>query len=107
MLSTLKRSIVSLLTFVATARSFADGLKDNSPDQVRPVPPIGVEVSPADRSQLNEGLAKLDAAIAELQHSSEARTWRLLPDVEIFSRAVRQGLQYREFFSPRDVENAK
>ena len=36
MLSTLKRSIVSLLTFVATAQSFVDGLKDNSPDRVRP-----------------------------------------------------------------------
>jgi hypothetical protein len=31
----------------------------------------------------------------------------LLTDVEIFSRAVHQGLEFRELFSTHDVENAK
>jgi len=107
MLTTLRLSIAGLLFCVVVARSFADGPRDNLADQVRPVPPIGIEISAKDRRELNGGLAQLDEAIAKLQTHSGALTQSLLPDVEIFSRAVRQGLEHRELFSPRDVENAK
>lgn len=86
---------------------FADGPRDNLPDQVRPVPPIGIEISSDDRAELTEGLAKLDEAIAKLRRRADPLTQNLLPDVQIFARAVRQGVAYRELFSPRDVENAR
>lgn len=85
----------------------ADGLQDNIPDNVRAVPPVGIEVSAEDRKELEDGLAKLDGIIGSLRERRDTRTPKLLPDVEIFARAVRHGLQYRELFSPRDVKNAK
>ena len=103
----LRACCVSLSLVFFAAQGSADGPKDNLPDQVRPVPPIGIEVSPQDRSELEAGLAELNKDIATLRAKNDARTNRLLPDVEIFARAIRDGLKHRELFSPRDVANAK
>ena len=84
----------------------ADGPKDNIPDQVRQVPPVGIAVPEADRTELEKGLAELDRLIEMLRKRRDARTTRLLPDVEVFARAVRHGLQYRELYSPRNVKDA-
>lgn len=99
----------SVLTLVPTT-GFADGPQDNIPDNVRSVPPLGIEVPEADRKELEDGLKKLDLLIGRIRltkHADQNRVMSLLPDVEIFSRAVHQGLEYREFFSPGDVKNAK
>lgn len=88
----------------------ADGPRDNIPDNVRPVPPVGVVVSAEDRAELEAGLSKLDAlieSITKVKDGPVAVRKGLLPDVEIFSRAIHQGLKYREFFSNNDVKNAK
>lgn len=98
-------AIASVCSSVMTCR--ADGPKDNIPDQVRQVPPVGIEVPEADRTELEKGLAELDRLIDMLRKRRDARTPRLLPDVEIFARAVRHGLQYRELYSPRNVTDAK
>lgn len=93
-----------------TITTFADGPADNIPDNVRSVPPLGIEVSESDRAELSEGLKSLDSLIDQIRQTKGADRSRrigLLPDVEIFSRAVHQGLEYREFFSPNDVKNAK
>ncbi|MDA0283844.1 MAG: prolyl oligopeptidase family serine peptidase [Planctomycetota bacterium] len=89
---------------------FADGLQDNIAANVRLVPPLGIEVPENDRAELAEGLKSLDSLIGEIQKTKgndRARRLELLPDVEIFSRALHQGLEYREFFSVNDVNNAK
>ncbi len=93
--------------FLSPAFIFADGPQDNIPTKVRAVPPLGMELKPDDKFELESGLAKLDAAIAELAKRKDSRTQELLPDIEIFARAVRHGVQYRELFSPKDVDNAK
>jgi len=82
----------------------ADGPRDNIPGDVRPIPPPGIEVS--DR-QLQDDLAELGARIERLRLRRDARTPMLLPDVEIFHRAVHDALTYGEFFAPNDVQNAK
>ena len=100
---------LSVLTMAPPA-GFADGPADNIPDNVRSVPPLGIEVPEADRKELEEGLKSLDLLIRRIRltkHADQGRVLRLLPDVEIFSRAIHQGLEYREFFSPGDVKNAK
>ncbi len=100
---------LSALTLVPVA-GFADGPADNVADNVRSVPPLGIEVPDADRKELEEGLKSLDSLIGQIRLTKRAdqrRILSLLPDVEIFSRAVHQGLEYREFFSPNDVKNAK
>ncbi len=106
----IKHRLTLLLCMAFTAASawcWADGPKDNLPDQVRAVPPVGIELSEEDRTALTEGLRKLNADIVRLKSRRDARTPLLLPDVEIFARAIRDGLAHREFFSPRDVANGK
>ena len=98
-----------MLTLLPVA-GFADGPADNVAENVRSVPPLGIEVPDADRKELEEGLKSLDSLIGQVRltkHADQNRVMSLLPDVEIFSRAVHQGLEYREFFSPNDVKNAK
>lgn len=85
----------------------ADGPKDNLPDQVRQIPPLGIEISGRDRIELEQGLGLLEQAIADLQKRKDVRTQELLPDVQIFARAVRQGLAFQEFYAPKDIDNAK
>jgi len=86
---------------------FADGPQDNIAENVRQVPPVGIEVPEADRQELEEGLTLLNQQIDGLRNRKDARTAALLPDVEIFARAIRDGLAHRELFSPGDVKNAK
>jgi len=84
----------------------ADGPKDNLLDQVRPVPPLGIELSETDRQELLEGQKRLYSQIATLKKSNDARTLALIPDVEIFARAIRDSVAHRELFSKRDVTSA-
>lgn len=86
---------------------YAGGPEDNVPDNVRPIPPAGIEVSEADRSELTEGLLQLAELIKRLKASADSTTQDLLPDVEIFHRAVEGALTYNEFFAPNDVKAAK
>ena len=104
--------VFTVLSVVALSpiACFADGPSDNIPENVRSVPPLGIEVPEDDRKELEEGLKTLDTLIGQIRltkHADQGRINALLPDVEIFSRAIHQGLEYREFFSPGDVKNAK
>ncbi|NQV22905.1 MAG: prolyl oligopeptidase family serine peptidase [Rhodopirellula sp.] len=109
--SALRSAFVVYSSFVfSTAASYADGPADNIAANVRSVPPLGIEVPEEDRKELEDGLKSLDSLIRQIRltkHADQARINALLPDVEIFSRAVHQGLEYREFFSPNDIKNAK
>src|SRR5215216_511358 len=68
---------------------------------VRPVPPPGVEVPANDRADLEAGLARLKAATEKLKGNA------LLPDVLIYQEAVRNALQYNEFFRADEIAKAK
>ena len=93
----------AVLLLVLTVSTLADGPRDNIPDNVRQVPPVGIELSEADRTRIEAGLAQLDEAIRSLKKRRDARTHRFLPDVEIFSRAAHQGVTFRELYSKRDT----
>ena len=54
-----------LLALVTLSPSNADGQKDNSTDNVRPIPPKGVAVAEADVKELKAGLDELQKAIAD------------------------------------------
>jgi hypothetical protein len=100
-------SLLALVSIVAlSSPSFADGEKDNHPENVRQVPRAGIEV-PSDRAAaLRAGLKILQQKIGRLTPTKDDLTKDLLPDVMIFERAVRCALDYDEFFSPKDIDKA-
>jgi dienelactone hydrolase len=67
----------------------------------KPVPPPGVAVADADRTELQAGLSRLATSMKKLQGNP------LLPDVQIFYDAVRYALTYNEFFKPEEIGRAK
>jgi len=83
------------LLSLAVATSFAQNLNP------RPVPPLGVKISAADRTALTADLQKLDAAFATIQTSP------LAPDIRIFKAAVQTALTWDEFFRAEDAAKAK
>jgi hypothetical protein len=87
----------------------ADGPADNQVDKVRPVPPPGVVVPDADRQELEKGVDELARQIVALRDSLEAKPKLLvlLPDVQIYEKAVRWALSHNEFFNVREVAVAK
>jgi hypothetical protein len=68
---------------------------------VKRIPADGIAIPAADRAELQTGLAHLQASIARLTPGP------LLPDVQIYSEAVRFSLEYNEFFKPAEIAAAK
>lgn len=97
-----------LLPFLALSAALADGPKDNSIDNVRPVPPPGVAVPDADRARLTEGLKKLRTAIDEAAkaQAKNPQLADLLPDIEIYHKAVDWALRYNEVHKLGELKNA-
>ncbi|MGE0606972.1 MAG: prolyl oligopeptidase family serine peptidase [Pirellulales bacterium] len=95
-----------VLLSLAALSARADGLADNDPANVRRVPKLGVEVPAADRQKLTAGLAELQQSIDRLKSRQDASITALLPDVEIYHRAVHDALVYQEFFDPAEITDA-
>jgi pimeloyl-ACP methyl ester carboxylesterase len=87
----------------------ADGPADNQPDKVRPVPPPGVAIPAAARTELEQGVADLGKEIENLRGALKGKTnlLELLPDVQIYHNAVRYALTYNEFFKTNEVNAAR
>jgi hypothetical protein len=104
-MTTLRRA-VALLMIACCSAAHADGPADNIPGNVRQIPPPGIEIPAEDRTRLQSGLDELTGRIEKLHGSDSAEVQRLLPDVEIFHRAVDQALRYDEMFAPADIKRA-
>jgi len=96
------------LLLAAAVPVLADGPKDNQPDQVRPIPPPGVEIPAADREELQKEADQLRKAIEELRTSLKKKPelFELLPDVEVYHKAVDWALRYNEFFKIQEIKTA-
>lgn len=86
------------------AALWADGPADNNPETVRRVPKLGVEPTAEQRTALQGGLKELRTAIDELRKLNKPRITELLPDIEIFYKAVNDALVYQEFFDPKEID---
>jgi len=84
--------------FLLATAAFA---QTHGQQQVKPIPPAGIEVPANDRTELEAGLKSLQIAIDKLKGNP------LLPDVLIYREAVRYALQYNEFFKPEEIAKAK
>lgn len=93
-------SCLLLLWLLASGDVLADGPADNQADRVRRVPPPGMAVPALVREELAAGVRGLEDGIqlarVELKHRKALL--ELLPDIQIFSKAVRWALDYDEFY---------
>ena len=100
-------SAFALVSLFAVS-AFADGPADNVPDKVRRVPPPGIQIPDADRAELQAGVdalgREIDTLRASLGNSSLAD---LLPDVQVFHKAVHDALKYDEIYDKREIAIAK
>ena len=87
----------------------ADGAADNLPDKVRPIPPKGIVLAEQDRADLVAGLESLSQELSSLENELKSRKdlRQLLPDIEIYERAVRTAVEHNEFFNIREIPVAK
>ncbi|MSR31708.1 MAG: hypothetical protein EXR99_09405 [Gemmataceae bacterium] len=101
------RSIAALAFIGLSLGIFADGPGDNIPAKVRPVPPDGIPVPDAVRSELQKGIDELGAQIASLEKSLAGKpAIELLPDVRIFHNSVRYALTHNEFYDAKEFQAA-
>jgi hypothetical protein len=96
-----RRCLFVAAVLLALTLARADGPGDNDPAKVRAIPPRGIEVAKADRAKLTRSLAALGRKIDSLRKDPRRREG-LLPDVEVFYRAVRSALDNGEFYSESD-----
>ena len=95
--------------FFACSILWADGPADNLAEKVRPVPPLGVKISEADRAELVTGAAALGKEIESLRSSLKTNPAQLalLPDVLIYHKAVDWALRHDEFHKTNEVAVAR
>ena len=81
------------------------------PPPAKRLPPAGIAIPAADRAELTSAAAALRAEIdtlaRELTIAKNDRLLALLPDVEVFHKAVDWALRYDEFFSAKEVATAR
>ncbi len=100
---------VFALAFATSLPLHADGPDDNKAENVRRVPPPGISISDADRAELEKGAAELKVQIGQLAVAlaDKPAGQQLLPDVEIFHKAVDWALRFDEFYATNQVAVAR
>ncbi len=100
------RFIPTLLALLALA-SLAHA--QNSPPLPKRIPIPGITLTDTERGELTAGAAALRGEIDALAHAlaTEKKLLALLPDVEIFQKAVDWALRYDEFMAPKEIAFAR
>ncbi|HZL89814.1 MAG TPA: hypothetical protein VFB96_15720, partial [Pirellulaceae bacterium] len=106
MVSPLHRLVLLAVAAVLCRPLLADGPADNIPTNVRRIPKLGIDVPADKRQELEAGLKELRSAIDEVRQKNLPQVSELLPDVEIFYKAVHDALVYQEFFDPKELDEA-
>lgn len=102
-LSQTARRLLAAVCCCLAVPLFADGPADNIPGNVRRIPGPGIEVPADQREALAAKLEQLAAAIGQLAKKNDAQVKLLLPDVQIYHRAVLDALTYQEFFDAKEL----
>jgi len=103
------RFLASVFLFTSACFVSADGPSDNLPDKVRRVPPPGIKIPSPDRAELEAGVAELGKDIESLRTSlkSKPALLDLLPDVQVYHKAVDWALRYDEFYKTNESQVAR
>ena len=99
--------VLQAILLIMASSASGDGPADNVVENVRRIPKQGVEVPADERRQLEAGLARLQKAIQQLAARGDDRTRQLLPDVQIYFKAVHDALKYNEFFDVKEIPVAR
>ncbi|WP_414663945.1 prolyl oligopeptidase family serine peptidase [Horticoccus sp. 23ND18S-11] len=99
------------LAALALAFSLSAAPAQTPPPPAKRLPPAGIRIPDAARTELAAGAAALrtaiDAVARELNAAGNTRLVTLLPDVEVLHKAVDWALRYDEFFDVKQVEVAR
>ncbi len=78
-------------------------------EDVRPIPPPGIEIPAADRAEIEAGVKKLGDEIAKLHELGKTNPLieRELPNVEIFHKSADWAVRYGEMFDVKQIAIAK
>ena len=77
---------------------WADGPEDNDPPNVRPIPPVGIEVEPARRDALLKRCEDIRQQLSQIDVDDK---W--ICQVEVFPRAVEMTLDTKMVYGPKDL----
>lgn len=81
------------------------------PPPAKRLPPAGIQISDTARAELTAGATALQQEIQALERHladpTRASLAALLPDVEVFHKAVDWALRYNEFFDLKQIETAR
>lgn len=100
-----------LLTFTLTLTLPFTTRAQTPPPPAKRLPPAGIAIPDTARTELTAATAALATEISALRTAlaaaSNARLLTLLPDVEIFHKAVDWALRYDELFSLKEIATAR
>ena len=99
------RFIFYILSFIFLVQTVS--AQQNDSVSIRRVPPSGISLDPDDANDIKIQLSILSKSIDQLNTKRDSFTRDLMPDVLIFQKAVDYALRYNEFFSAKDVADAK
>lgn len=79
------------------------------PAKVKRIPPPGIQVKDADRTELQAGVDDFAKEIAALRDAlkTKPQLLALLPDVQVYHKAVHDALAYNEIYNEKEIAGAK
>ncbi|QDT01676.1 Prolyl oligopeptidase family protein [Rubripirellula lacrimiformis] len=92
------------------SQGIADGPADNQAGEVRPIPPVGIEVDPETIQQLSTRCQAIRTRFIGVQmHSKEVgdSAASLASEVLVFPRAVELAIEFGQFYKPKELEHAE
>ncbi|ELP31695.1 prolyl oligopeptidase family serine peptidase [Rhodopirellula baltica] len=109
-------TLCGCLVMATTSSLLADGPADNQAENVRPIPPPGIDVDSRQLETLRTSIESvrnrwqqlLDAAGEKKQDAATAARLRdLEPEVLVFPRAVEMTIEQSIFYSPKALDDAQ
>ena len=103
--------LLCYLVMPGLCSSFAQStaVREPQPDNVKRIPEPGINVPAADAAALEAKLAEFRPVLERMSKELKSKPplAELVPDVEIFYKAVHDALAYNEFYTPREITAAK
>lgn len=120
----MKYLLLSVILLCCVSVTSADGPADNNAETVRPIPPVGTELSKEQSQQLTTRCKAIRTAWTQLLAHAEtdvqtAKKWEkarlqqtaqslnnLSAEILVFPRAIELALEFQQFYKPQDFQNA-